>query len=377
MTVPHSASPGRPLRRVLRAALCVLALAQVAGCSWILDDEGWIQDRRNEYREAQPTREPVIPADLDGSGIQEAMFVPEVPGMDKYREQPEFELPRPATLFAREEDRGVRIQRFAGDAWIVAPDSPSTVWPRVKQFLSDNGISVVDENPEAGLMETEWVRVEDTDYRDVVRATIRADGATDSWHRLRVSVEQAVRRGATEVHLQQVAGTEPRDDVDWPVGPQADKIADDLLGELAGYLAADVGAGGVSFVAQNIASESKAELVRLSNTPPVLRLRLDFGRAWATVNTALDNAEITVDSADQDERIYRIRYNEAQFRGEETGWFANLFDFGSNDPEGQPFVLRLAPVEGGYDVEVLDADAGPVDRDTGEQLLSVLREFAS
>ena len=57
-----------------RTACTVLMLAAAAsGCSWILDDEGLIQDRRNEYREARMTTAPEIPADLTGNNIQETM----------------------------------------------------------------------------------------------------------------------------------------------------------------------------------------------------------------------------------------------------------------------------------------------------------------
>lgn len=365
------------LRRL--APLPILGVALfLSGCSWLLDDEGWIQDRRGEYREARETRPPEIPGDLDARRIQEAMVVPDVAGMERYREQEEFELPRPATLFTREQDRGVRIQRFADRSWIVAPDAPATVWPRVKQFLSDNGIAVVAEAPREGIMETEWFLVEDAEYRDVVRSTIVAAGDPEPRQRLRLQVEQAVRSGATEIHLAQHGAPTIPDSVDWDRVPDG-SAQSELLNELAGYLAAEVGRGSISLVAQDIAAEAKAEVRRSSEAPPTLRLRLDFPRAWATVASALENAEITVDSAEREARVYRIRYNEAQFRGEEQGWFARLFDFDSADPDapGEPYVLRLEPAGDGFDVRVLDEDEDPVGRETSEQILLVLREFAS
>lgn len=365
-----------PVVRLRMLALLAAILWLATGCSWILDDKGLIQDRRNEYREARTSRIPDVPADLDSSRIHDAMVVPEVPGMAKYRKQDDFELPRPATLFAREEDRGVRIQKFDGNAWIVAPDQPALVWPRVMQFLSDNGLEVASENPEAGIIETDWVQVKDTDYRDVVRSTVRKDGGAGTWQQLRLRIEQAVRRGATEVHLEQAGGQAPGGAVDWSAGSTNPAIAADLLNELAGYLAADVAAG-VSFVAQDIAAESKAELIRDSEGPPALLLRLQFARAWATVNTALDNAEIPIESSDQADRSYHVRYNPAQFRGDKPGWFSHLFDFARSNPNGRTYLLRLVPVDQGFDVRVFADDGSDVDRETSEQILSVLREFAS
>lgn len=367
-------------RRFLPAVaptLTAALLAGLGGCSWLLDDEGFVQDRSQEYREARPTRPLEVPGDLDSDAIDEMMFVPEVGGMEQYLAQAEYELPRPATLFTREEDRGVRIQRFDGNAWIVAPDPPSAVWPRVKQFLSDNGVGVAGEYPEAGRIETAWIELDGSEYRDVVRSTIDDAGDPLRYQRLRLSIEQAVRRGATEIHLRQY-GSPDDADVDWAAGSTDADVESALLAELAGYLAADVG-GGVSFVAQTIATESKAELLRRRDAPPSLRLRLGFPRAWATVSSALDNAEIFVADSDRADAVYRIRFNEAQFRGEETGWLSGLFDFGSDDPEaqGDPYTLRLAPVSDGFDVLVVDESDRPVDRDRSEQILAVLREFAS
>ena len=361
---------------ILRAAalVCVVGLP---GCSWILDDEGLIQDRRNEYREARPARTPEVPDDLDGSTIRELMPIPEVGGMDRYRSQEDFDLPRPATLFAREEDRGVRIQRFSGDSWIVAPDPPTSVWPRVKQFMSDNGVTVFSEDPEGGVIVSNWIQLRDEAYNDLVRSALTASPGREPWHQLQIRVEQAVRQGATELHVVQAGGASPSGRPDFAAGSTSAEAEAELLASLAEYLAAELGGAGVSFVAQTIATEAKAEIVRRTNAPPVLRLRLPFDRAWATVSTALENAEIPVDESDQATRVYRIRYDETQFRGDEPGWFARLFDFRRDGAGGDPYTLRLEDSADGFELVVLDERDRAVDRETGEQILSLLREYAS
>ena len=364
------------VRRDLRLLVAVLVLLGAAGCSRFMnDDEGLIRNRDDDYRTARMVPPPDVPADLDGSGIREAMFVPEVSGMDAYLAQEEFELPRPATLFAPEEERQVRIQRFGDDEWVVAPDPPSVVWPRVKQFLSDNGVAVVRETPERGVLETEWITIEARPYRDIVRATL-AQGSPEPVQGLRLRVEQAVRRGATEVHLVQ-AGVERRpEDFAWPAQSTRPTIASSLLRELAGYLAADVGQAGFSLRAQDIASEAKAEVLTPRDAPPSLRLRLPFPRAWATIGTALTNAAIEVDGADRETREFLVHFDPALFAGEETGFLGRLL--GRGPGEAALYLLSLAESEDGFDLRVLDPETGrPADRELGEQLLSVLREYAS
>ncbi|TVS08588.1 MAG: outer membrane protein assembly factor BamC [Gammaproteobacteria bacterium] len=359
-----------------RAFVLALLTMLLSGCSWFGGDDGWFRDRSDDYREARPVPPPVIPSDLDDIAIGEAMFIPDVPGMERYLEDDDFELPRPATLFAREEDRGVRIQRFADASWVVAPDPPSLVWPRIMQFLADNGVAVDREQPEAGILETQWIEVRGDRFRDIVRSVLAEEAGDVPLHRLRLDVGQAVRRGATEISLIH-AGTDGMPvDLPWPERSTSARAEEVLLNELAGYLAAEVGQAGISLRAQNIAAEPKAEVLAGRDRPPVLRFRLDYDRAWATVATALTNAEIPVLDSDSLAGSYQISFDEGQFRGEEMGWFRRTFSFRARG--GEELELRLEPADDGFDLRVLGPDGQQsVGREQAEQVLTIVREFAS
>jgi len=206
------------MKHVMNLGSIVLLLCMVVvlpGCGWLGGEGGWLRDRQDDYRQARPSPAPEIPQDLSDQAIDEAMFIPEVPGMDRYLAQEAFELPRPTTLFAREEDRGVRIQRFGAASWVVAPDPPSLVWPRILQFLADNGVAVDREQPEAGILESQWIEIRDERYRDVVRSVLSTDAGDSSQHRLRVHVGQAVRHGATEIGITHL-GADAAREIEWP-----------------------------------------------------------------------------------------------------------------------------------------------------------------
>lgn len=361
--------------RPITLLLCVAVV--LPGCRWLGGESGWFRDREADYRMARPAPAPVVPRDLSDRAIGEAMFIPEVPGMDRYLAQEEFSLPRPATLFAREEDRGVRIQRFGDDSWVVAPDPPSLVWPRILQFLADNGVAVDREQPEAGILESQWIEIRDQRYRDVVRSVLAAETSDSSQHRLRVQVGQAVRRGATEISITHL-GADVAQELPWPQRSSSPGAEEALLGELAGYLAAEVGQSGISLRAQTIAAEPKAEVVSGRDRPPILRLRLDFDRAWATVASALDNAEIPVIERNVNDGTYRISFDENQFRGEEPGWFRRTFSFAFRAAGAQTYTLKLESGNDGFELRVLSpAGEAEADRDESEQVLNIVREFAS
>ena len=365
-------------RHIRMPGLVLGAALLLPGCGWLMGDDGYFRDREGDYRDERPRPPPVVPMDLRADTIGDAMFIPEVPGMDGYLAQADFELPRPASLFAREEDRGVRIQRFGGESWVVAPDPPSLVWPRLLQFLADNGVSVEREVPRDGLLETQWVEISGERYRDVVRTILVEEGADLPLHRFKVEVGQAVRRGATEISLVHLGATEAEHAREWPERSTNPRVAETLLNELAGYLAAEVGQGGISLRAQSIATQPKAEVVAPRDEPPALRLRLDYDRAWATIGTALNNAEIQVLESDSATGNYQVRFDESALRGEEPGWFRRTFSFGDPARRGDLLTLRLQPASEGFALEVFDRDGNArVDRDTAEQVLLVVREFAS
>jgi len=368
------------------AAITALAgclLGTLSGCGWLLDDEGFIQDRRNAYRDAQSVPPPEVPRDLSATQIESMMVVPEVP-MGTYRRSADFETPRPATLFARREERQVRIQTLGDRRWIVAPAEPDVVWPRIKQFLADNGVPITEENPREGEIVTDWLEVEDSGYQDIVRRVIATERAAQErpYHRLRLRLERAVRDGASEIHLAHEAVTEPPSgsggDARDPAGDDANAAGgaeNTLLSELATYLAADVAGSGVSFLAQTVAAEEKAAIVRDDGGHPRLRLRLDYARAWATVSTALENASVPVQEAEREAGRIRIRFDSERFdREDEPGFWSRLFGGG----DAQALTLRLAENADAYDLEVYEEDAaGRAPPELAERVLSVIREFAS
>ena len=72
----------------LRWGAGLLALAVgLSGCSYLYGEKALIKSREDAYREARETVPPVIPEDLDGSILRDEMAVPEVLGMETYRQR--------------------------------------------------------------------------------------------------------------------------------------------------------------------------------------------------------------------------------------------------------------------------------------------------
>ena len=186
---------------ILRMASRVLLLsALVAGCGWFGDKEP--KERNpNDYLQAQPEPDLQVPADLPSKPGLDPFPVPQIAQQTNpsfYPKKP----PLPDAMYANDNRNEVRIQRLGGRAWLAIPEPPSTAWPKIKQFFADNGVAFDYEDPEEGRLNTIWLALEASGYRDIVRTTLagakQAEAPTQGRDRLLIRVEQGLQPTATE-----------------------------------------------------------------------------------------------------------------------------------------------------------------------------------
>ena len=368
----------------MRPLIFFVSLLVVSGCAWFGDDKGIFVNSRDDYLDARENPALIIPADLDQSQVQDPFPIPPVSEQINARFFP-GQAPRPDTIYASDNRDEVRIQTLSSRRWLAVPESPSTVWPKVKQFLAENGVTVVNEMGVAGRLDTEWMMVGNDEYRDVVRLLIRDAKSelniTTGRDRLRVRVEQGLRDRTSEVHI--------RHENDSLFIPTAEDIVDltsleshiakaesEMLRELGAYIAAKVSEQTVSMIAGDIPKVAKAVLERTEQGEPVLRLHLDYERAWATLGQALDNAGVEVLESDRETGVLYIRISEEVFSGEKTGFLAKFWPFG----EGEDRLLRIKIAlenSNNFLVSVEAPESEEADREFNQQVLVLIREYAS
>jgi len=360
---------------------CVLAVllpVALAACGWANDDRGLIVNRSDDYLDARAAPPLVIPPDLDSGAVQDLLVVPEMGPSPRAQRYPDA-APRPEAIYARDEAQGVKIQKLGERRWLVVPQPPAVVWPKVKQFFADNGVAVVSEAPERGRLETEWMSLEGGNYQDVVRLTLR-DAKHDAnvstgRDRLLVRVEEGVRERSAEVHIRFENDSLAMPEEAWPEASTIVQAEAEMLNELGAYIAADVAAEAVSFVARNIGAERKAELDWDRTGAPVLRLNLDFDRAWAVLGQALTNAEVEVTDLDRSHGVYYVKVTPATLNQEDgPGLFGRLF---GGDEDARVLQLLMQQGEAGYQVSVLDEKQTPAPSELAQQLLLLIREYAT
>ena len=371
----------------MRIALILLvALAGCSACSWFSDDKGVFVDRSDDYLDAEENPPLIIPEDLQTGRVADPLPIP--PITESMRPQYFADsLPRPDAIYANDNRDEVRIQRLGDRRWLVIPEAPTTVWPKVKQFLADNGVAVAYENAGSGRLDTEWLTVGNERYRDVIRQVLRdakdAAGLTTGQDRFRIRVEQGLRENTSEVHVrhenESFAETGADDLVDLNQTPSHLPEAElDMLNELGAYIAARVSEQTVSMIARDIGSPVKTFLDRDAQGEPVLRLLLDYQRSWATVGQALARAGIPITESDEATGVYQISVPEdLNIEEAEPGFFGRMFSFGGDDEI--PLQLQVSDAgDGSFLVKVLDAEGQPIaDRAFSQEVLVIVREYGT
>ena len=362
----------------------LLASLLTGGCSWLNDDEGWFVDRRDDYLDARQKPSLRVPGDLAVADLEDPFPIPDVPDQTNPQYFPK-KPPLPNALYADDTRREVRLQRLADRQWLVVPEPPTTVWPKLKQFIAENGLRTVHDEPAVGRIDTDWFAVSNAaQYRDVVRIVLqegrREVGVDDGRERLRFRVEQGLQAETSEIHL--------RYENDVLAAPSAEGIVSlsgvtsvvpnlegELLNEIGAYIASRVSEQTVSKVATNIAGTAKAFIDRNDSGEPVLRLLLDRERAWAAVGRALANGSVDITAADPQTGTHEVLISDVLFTGEEEpGFFSRLFGRGGVDQH--ELSLQLTGEEENLELSVHELDGAFAERELSREVLSLVREFA-
>lgn len=366
------------MTRLHSILLTLVAVSLTAGgCRYMGDDEGLFVDARDDYLDARAAAPLRVPQDLSAAHVADSWPIPDVQGPVAAQVFPK-QAPRPEVLVGNDID-AVRIQKLGDRSWIVLPDSPAKAWPQVKQFFAENGVGIIREDPDRGAIESEWMVVEERDYGDVVRTALRdgrrqhaeaGNSLSPGRDQLLLLVERGIRRGSTEVHI-----THRRaDGVEDAISPPVPEVEKEFTAKLAEYFASGV-AVSVSMVGRDVATESKATVVKNASGYPFLRLRVSFERAWATVTQALERAEIEVQEADMEQAVCWIRYAGA---GGRRGWLQRIVPGGGAEDDDGSLAIRLEREDDRTVlIRVERADGTPTNANLAQEILVTVRQFAA
>ncbi|MFK8050238.1 MAG: outer membrane protein assembly factor BamC [Halioglobus sp.] len=345
--------------RFISVLLLGSVLSMGTGCSYLFGDEGYFRDKSEDYKLAPEKSKLKLPDGADDQALQDIYVVP--PITESVVLPGEFEVPRPTPLVAGASDEVVRIQKLGDKRWALVGMAPGQLWPQVRGFVAAAGVQIARVDARAGLIETGWIDLDDTDM--------------DA--RFQFRIEQGDQRGNSELHVLQM--NQAGDINSWPAQSDNLELEADMLQGVAQYIANSADSAPVSMIAeQAISASGKISLQESSDGSTFIRVGLPFNRAWASLARALELSTFEITDRDRSKGHYYVDFIGPEAE-EEDGWFDWLFDGEEGHPSaGQSFLVTMES-ENSQSVAIRiepqdnDESAGVLDRRQEQALLVLIK----
>ena len=260
----------------------------------------------------------------------------------------------------------IHIERAGTQRWLVVDRSADKLWQPLHEFWTQNGFTLILDQADLGIMETEWNENRAKLPQDFLRRTLGsiADAfySTGERDKYRTRLERTAS-GATEIYIshrgiEEVYGDKLKDSTIWQPRPVDPELETEFLRRLMVKLGASKEAAQVAASTATSAKPVAATTVTNLNGVPGLEITDGFDRAWRRVGLALDRTGFTVEDRDRSQGTYFVRYVESGSAKKEGNFFTKLFS-GSDTESLQKFRVVLKTAGDKTTLTVISATATP------------------
>lgn len=259
----------------------------------------------------------------------------------------------------------VKMERAGSQRWLVVNDkSPAQLWPQLKAFFQDSGFTIKTEEPEIGVMETDWAENRAKLPNDGIRKLIEYVGlsnvySTSERDMFRIRLEKG-QNGGTEVYfshrgVEEVYVNEGKSQTKWQPRPADPELEAEMLGRFMTRL-------GLTNQQAREAITKTQPVVQDQVTPitnGTLTISDSFDRAWRRVGLALDRVGLVVSDRDRSQGIYFVKPAQSDIDKKDSsskssgGFWSSLAFWRSSDANS-----AAAPLDDSLRVQVKEVTPG-------------------
>ena len=365
-----------------RSTLAVPLLVALAGCSSV---DNFLQGDKVDYKSQSAKTSPLeVPPDL--TQLQrDGRYAPASGSVSASTYQTGGATLNPAAATAV----GVapvtlgemRVVREGNQRWLVVPMPADQLWPQLRDFWNERGFSLVIDNAQAGVMETDWAENRAKIPQDVVRRTIGrvVDSLYDTGERDRYRTRVERNGNTSEVYISHRGMTEEyagdrKERTVWTPRPADPNLEAEFLTRLMVKLGTkEIEARQVVATAASAPSTAAAR-ARAVSGQPALQVDEGFDRAWRRVGLALDRTGFTVEDRDRSQGTYFVRYVEPVANKSEPGFFSKLFSSAASTPAPLKYRITLKSEGEKTTVSVLNAQGTPESSANAQRIVQVIAD---
>jgi outer membrane protein assembly factor BamC len=375
-------------RLSLRAiSICMLAALLASGCG-SLSSSG----RKIDYRNTPTLPALEVPPDLanvpDQNASRSGTPAAGTTTFSGFAGEQKTNAPSAGAAPVLPQYPGVKLARDGQTRYVVVDAEPAAVWGQVREFLTQTGLSIANENARAGLLETDWVEnraLVGTSESGFLSKWLRSNFSTGTRDKYHVRLERGMAPGTTEIYISHRGMEEVAPDqagaarAGWKPRASDPELETEVLQRLVVHLGSERTAGTAVATKENAPAPAapatpplSARLGRNDSGTSSLALEDSLERAWRRVGLSLDRIGFTVEDRDRSKGIYYVRYIDPDAPGEKKGFFSRMFS--DDKPRPNQFQVHVKPTDNGSSIEVLDKEGTPEVSKTGERILSLLYE---
>ncbi len=274
-----------------------------------------------------------VPPDLTSASTNDAYAIPGSTSYSEFKNNQQQDNGQPKILPNPE---GVKILKAGAQRWLVVNAPAEKIWPVIRDFWLDMGFAVKKENPEIGVMETEWIKEGDLMANDNKGALDKLDAWLDSLasgtanrKKFRTRLERGLQDGTTEIYMTHrsvdtviddgkeksttalgVVDMGYKNDSKSKEDSKVDSRDDELDAELLRRLMVKLGVAdkrAKEIIAAPV-SQKRAEIKKEADGSTSLEIQDPFDRACRRVGLALDIIGFVIEDKDRSNGIYFVKY---------------------------------------------------------------------
>jgi len=239
---------------------------------------------------------------------------------------------------------GVKLERQGQMRWLSVNLPPEQVWGQVRAFWSEVGFELTTDQPDVGLMETNWSEnrakvPQDGTVRKALGRVFDLLYDTGERDQYRTRIERTAT--GSEIYISHKGLVEEYEDAKkdrttWRVRPSDPGLEAEMLSRLMIKLGAPKEAA-AAVKAEKPASTTQAaaaNIARLNADNVTLSVDADYDTAWRRVGLALDRSGFTVENRDRKQGSFEVRLSDGDPDANKPGFFARLFGAKAENTDG-------------------------------------------
>ena len=282
-----------------------------------------------------------------------------------------------------------RIVRTGTQRYLVINRSADSVWEPLREFWKDNGFALILDQPELGIMETDWAENRAKLPQDFLRKAVGKifDSlySTGERDRFRTRIERTANgleitithRGLAEIYTSPL-----KDATVWSPRAADPELEIEFLRRLMmklGGQSLSVNSASISPANSAMAASSgtvmpaDVKLIKQNNLPAI-EIKDGFDRAWRRVGVAIDRTGFTVEDRDRAQGVFFVRYAPPGTTGKEPGFFAKLFTSDKVIPTLAKYRIAVTSKGDVSTVMVQGADGIPETSANADKIIKLLAD---